>query len=122
MDNSAGWFELYVQNPERAKAFYEELFCVKLEKLPYPWVDLWAFPEKPDSSNCSGALVYTPGLTRSSNSVLVYFVCRDCAVESDRAVQLGGRLYQAKTPIGDEGHVALVIDPEGNMIGLHSLA
>ncbi len=121
MDNAVGWFEIYVQDPDRARKFYEQLFAVKLEKLPSSRADLWAFPMKPNGSGASGALVHMPGYSRTGNSVLVYFACNDCAVEASRAVQLGGRLHMDKTSIGEHGAIALVIDPEGNMIGLHSV-
>jgi predicted enzyme related to lactoylglutathione lyase len=121
MDNAVGWFEIYVQDPERSRKFYEQLFGVKLEKLPYPGADLWAFPMKPTGSGCSGALVHMPGFSRGGNSVLVYFVCEDCAQQASKAVQLGGKLHKGKTSIGEHGHFSLVVDPEGNMIGLHSM-
>jgi len=33
----------------------------------------------------------------------------------------GGRAVKPKFPIGGYGHIALVSDSEGNMIGLHSM-
>ena len=32
--NVVGWFEIYVQDMPRAKAFYEAVFQVKLENAP----------------------------------------------------------------------------------------
>ena len=32
--NPVGWFEIYVQDMERAKAFYQNTFQVTLEQLP----------------------------------------------------------------------------------------
>ena len=34
----------------------------------------------------------------------------------------GGKLHQAKMPIGEYGNIALAFDSEGNMFGLHSMA
>ena len=34
MGNPVGWFEIYVQDMKRAKAFYEGVFGFKLDKLP----------------------------------------------------------------------------------------
>ena len=42
--NVVGWFELYVQDIERAKAFYQKTFQVALEPLESPGIELWAFP------------------------------------------------------------------------------
>ena len=62
-----------------------------------------------------------PGCPSGGNSVLVYFSCADCAVEAARAAKAGGRVEREKFPIGQYGHIALVVDTEGNMIGLHSM-
>jgi predicted enzyme related to lactoylglutathione lyase len=44
--NPVGWFEIYVQDMERAKAFYEAMLRVKVkfEKLGSDLLELWAFP------------------------------------------------------------------------------
>jgi predicted enzyme related to lactoylglutathione lyase len=36
-----GWFEIYVQDMKRAKAFYEAVFAVQLEKLESPPIRTW---------------------------------------------------------------------------------
>ena len=33
---SVGWFEIYVQDMKRAKAFYESAFSIQLEKMDAP--------------------------------------------------------------------------------------
>jgi predicted enzyme related to lactoylglutathione lyase len=55
------------------------------------------------------------------NCVLVYFTCRDCAVEAQRASAAGGQIVREKMSIGQYGFIALIRDTEGNMIGLHSM-
>jgi predicted enzyme related to lactoylglutathione lyase len=118
--NPVGWFEIYVQDMPRAKAFYENVFAVKLDKLPTPDLEMWAFPMAMDRMGAAGALVRMSGFPSGGNSVLVYFSCVDCAVEAERVKQAGGRLEKEKTSIGEYGFIALAIDTEGNMIGLHS--
>jgi predicted enzyme related to lactoylglutathione lyase len=61
-----------------------------------------------------------PGFPSGGNSTLVYFNCADCATEASRVVKAGGRLQREKISIGQYGFVALAIDTEGNMFGLHS--
>jgi predicted enzyme related to lactoylglutathione lyase len=51
----------------------------------------------------------------------VYFGCEDCGVEAARAAQSGGTVSQEKMAIGEYGYCAMVIDTEGNLIGLHSM-
>ena len=121
MANSVGWFEIYVDDMSRAKAFYEKVFGVRLEKLDNPKIDMWSFPSQQESYGASGALVRMPGFEAGANSVLVYFTCADCAVEAAKAVNAGGRIQKEKESIGKYGYIALVFDTEGNMIGLHSM-
>jgi hypothetical protein len=42
-------------------------------------------------------------------------------VEEARALAAGGRLQKPKMSIGPYGFISLVIDTEGNMLGLHSM-
>jgi len=121
MANSVGWFEIYVDDMSRAKAFYEKVFGVRLEKLDNPKIDMWSFPSQQESYGAPGALVRMPGFDAGANSVLVYFTCADCAVEAAKAVNAGGRIQKQKESIGQYGYIALVFDTEGNMIGLHSM-
>ncbi len=118
--NPVGWFEIYVEDMPRAKAFYENVFKTNLEKLGSPEIEMWAFPMVVDRMGCPGALVKMTGFPTGGNSTLVYFSCKDCAVEEKRALDAGGKLQRGKTAIGEYGFVSLVYDTEGNMIGLHS--
>jgi uncharacterized protein len=121
--NPVRWFEIYVQDMTRARAFYESVFQTKLDKLDTPAdVDLWAFPMAKDAMGISGALVKCQGFPSGANSTLVYFGCADCAVEAARAIKAGGRMQHEKMSIGQHGFISHVYDTEGNMIGLHSMA
>ena len=120
-NNPVGWFEIYVQDMERAKKFYETVLQTKLEKLNSPEVEMWSFSMAMDRVGASGALVKMPGFPSGGNSTLVYFSCVDCATETGRVVKSGGRIQREKTSIGQYGFIALAFDTEGNMFGLHSM-
>ena len=119
--NPVGWFEIYVQDMERARRFYESVFQVRLEKLPTSEIQMWSFPSLPEQPGAVGALVRVEGFPSGGNSVLVYFSCEDCAVIEGRVTTNGGRIQRPKMTIGEHGFVSLIIDTEGNMLGLHSL-
>jgi len=121
MINPVGWFEIYVNDMPRAKAFYEQVFAVALTRLDAPDLEMWAFSMGEQTYGASGALVKMDGVKAGGNSVLVYFSCTDCAVEAARVVKAGGRLQREKMSIGQYGHIALAFDTEGNMFGLHSM-
>ena len=119
--NPVGWFEIYVQDMDRARAFYETVFDVALEKLGSDQPELWKFPQSMTSYGASGALAKADGAPSGGNSTLVYFSCTDCANELARVAEAGGTVKRDKIPIGEYGFVGLAVDTEGNMIGLHSM-
>lgn len=119
--NPVNWFEIYVQDIDRAKAFYESVFQVTLTKLDNPDLEMWTFPMEEDGMGATGALVKMEGAPSGGNSTLVYFSCEDCAEESSRVADSGGRVQQEKMTIGEYGFIALAFDTEGNMFGLHSM-
>ncbi len=125
MSNPVGWFEIYVHDMQRAQAFYEAVFGQPLFPLPQQaegGPEMLVFEMNTEGYGAAGALVHMPGFEPEGNRVLVYFSCADCAVEVAKATAAGGQLVKPKTSIGLYGHIALVTDTEGNMIGLHSQA
>jgi len=131
--NPVVWFEIYVEDMTRAKAFYEATFEIKLEMMPAPTeelskeasMEMWSFPMDNDAAmttpGASGMLVKMEGCTPGGSGTLVYFGCDDCAMTAARAVEHGGRVVNEKMSIGEYGFIALVHDTEGNLIGLHSM-
>lgn len=120
--NPVVWFEIYVQDMDRARRFYETVLATRLDELnsPDPALEMWAFPMSMESGGASGALCKMAGVP-SGGSTIVYFACEDCAVEASRVATAGGRLDTPKFSIGQHGHIALAVDPDGNMFGLHSM-
>jgi predicted enzyme related to lactoylglutathione lyase len=121
MKNPVGWFEIYVDDMGRAKTFYEAVFGIELQELEGAEFEMWAFPMVPEAYGAPGALVRLPGYKAGANSTIVYFTCIDCAVEAERARKSGGIIETPKKSIGPYGFISLVVDSEGNMIGLHSM-
>jgi uncharacterized protein len=119
--NAVGWFEIYVQDSERSKKFYESVFDKKLDNLSVEGVEMWAFSSDMSTYGSGGSLVRVQGVPSGGNSTIVYFECDDCAIEEKRAGEAGGKIARSKMSIGQYGFVSLVHDTEGNMIGLHSM-
>lgn len=124
--NPIVWFEIYVQDMDRAKTFYEAVFQCQLNPLQnpnadsFPGMEMMAFPSSMENYGASGALVKMSGVP-SGGSTLVYFGCQDCAVEADLTEKHGGKILKPKMAIGQHGAIAIVEDTEGNLIGLHSM-
>src|SRR3954447_7543218 len=95
--NPVNWFEIYVEDMERAKTFYENVFQGKLEHLQSPgsepW-ELWGFPMSEEGYGAAGALIKMEGCSPGGGGTLVYFKCEDCAVEAARAAEHGGRVFK----------------------------
>lgn len=119
-ENPVRWFEIYVQDMDRAKKFYEEVLALKLERLETADLEMWAFPMGMDKTGSGGALVKMEGMPSGGNSVLVYFGSDECS-ELERVKGAGGRVIKEKMSIGQYGFIGLVMDTEGNIFGLHSM-
>ncbi|NMH61321.1 VOC family protein [Alteromonas ponticola] len=122
--NPVGWFEIYVDDMERAKTFYQKVFEVELKQISDPTNEAFtmqSFPSDMNKYGASGALVKMPDYPAGNNSIIVYFSCEDCAVEESRVNAAGGTVQRQKMSIGEYGFISLFKDTEGNMIGLHSL-
>ena len=119
--NPVGWFEIYVQDMARAKKFYEALFDTKLAKLDSGDLEMWSWPGEQGAFGTNGALVKITGAPSGGLGTLVYFMCEDCANEEAKVPKIGGTIHKKKFSIGKYGFISLVVDTEGNMIGLHSM-
>ena len=117
--NPVGWFEIYVQDMQRARTFYEGVLEVKLSPLETP-LEMLGFPMTQGAPGAGGALVRMDGVA-SGGSTLVYFVTDECGAAGERVVAQGGSIHKPKMSIGPYGYVVLAVDTEGNMIGLHSM-
>lgn len=123
MANPVSWFEIYVQDMDRARAFYEKVFGVQLNAMDTPeGLTMYAFPQTFDQYGSGGALVKGNNIAPSKDGTQVYFACEDCGVEGSRIEAAGGLIEAHKTSIGEHGFVVMAIDTEGNRIGLHSMA
>ena len=125
MANPVTWFEIYVKDMARAKAFYEKTLGVKLAKLDTPAqeiTEMWSFPMgEQDKYGATGALVKMADGPTGVGGTMVYFECQDCAVEAKKVRENGGKIMKDKFAIGPHGFIAIGNDCEGNMIGLHSM-
>jgi predicted enzyme related to lactoylglutathione lyase len=121
MNNPIRWFEIYVDDMNRAKAFYEFVFNRELGSLASGDLEMWTFGSDQEMHGSGGALVKVDGFPAGGNSTIVYFSCEDCAFEEAKTADAGGEIVKSKFSIGEYGFVSLVKDTEGNMIGLHSM-
>jgi uncharacterized protein len=119
------WVEIYVEDMNRARRFYETVLQVEMINMETPGeiadFQMVSFPWEEDGPNISGALVKTSSVKPGVGGTVAYFQCEDCAVEISRVENAGGKVHQEKFPIGDYGFCGICSDTEGNMIGFHSM-
>ena len=121
--NAVGWFDIYVDDLERATAFYQTVLGTILDPMGDPTGEsqMMSFPAQMSAYGAGGALTKSPHAGPGVGGTIVYFSVRDCAVEQARVEAAGGRVIRPKFSIGEFGFVALLQDTEGNMIGLNSM-
>ena len=118
--NVVNWFEIPAKDLGRAKKFYADVFGSELTDMNMPGMEMAAFPWIQEGQFTAGALVKSVGYEPSSSGTVVYFYCEDLSNELGRVAKNGGSVVLPKTAIGEFGFIALVVDSEGNRIGLHS--
>ena len=94
--NPVGWFEIYVQDLDKAKKFYSEVFQLQLQDMDDPTEDadgsmkMAAFStDNYDNPGATGALIQMEGVPSGGNSTIVYFSSLDCSVEEARVINAG---------------------------------
>lgn len=122
--NPFAWVEIYVKDMNRAKLFYETVFAMTLTEMQMPGEEtglMLCFAFNEQSYGASGALVQMEGFEPGVGGTLVYFSSKDCITEESRVVAAGGQIVKPKMSIDTHGFISIIMDTEGNMIGLHSM-
>lgn len=121
--NAIGWFDIYVEDMERAVTFYESVLGQKMEKIVDPTgeTQIMSFPANMNAYGASGALVKSKHSRPGVGGTLVYFSVEDCSVQESRIIAANGKIVRSKFSIGESGWVTLCVDTEGNMLGLNSM-
>ena len=124
--NPVVWFEIYVNDLDRGVAFFEAVFDKKLSPLGDPTdasMQMMAFPSPgPEVGGAAGVICKMEGAPVGGGGTMVYFGSEDCSVEAGRVEAAGGKLFKDKTSLGEFGFMAMGVDPDGNMFGIHSMA
>ncbi|MDZ4809197.1 MAG: VOC family protein [Bacteroidota bacterium] len=125
MDNAISWFEIGTTDLDRATKFYETIFGVSLIPMDLPNIKMRMFPIDNMQTGIGGALVDSGGFHKPSatDGPLIYMNGNpDVQSILDKVEAAGGKIMVPKTEISPEhGFMAVILDTEGNRIGLHSV-
>ena len=125
MDNAISWFEIPASDLDRAQKFYEAIFGISLFPMDLPNIKMRMFPIDDPMKGIGGAVVDSGGFHKPSatDGPLVYLNGNpDVQQVLDKVTAAGGTIMVPKTEISPEyGFMAVILDTEGNRIGLHSV-
>jgi predicted enzyme related to lactoylglutathione lyase len=113
------WFEIPATDIKRAKKFYDAIFEIDINLVDFGTLKMGIFPHKGVGAALCQHESYQPSET---HGVLVSLNANpDLQQVLDRVEAAGGRILRPKTQISPEyGYMALMVDSEGNRMGLNS--
>jgi uncharacterized protein len=122
--NALNWFDIPVVDLKRAKKFYETILDIEMETTDKGG-EMAFFPRKPNtimglSGILSGALVKTDTMKPGQDGPLIYLNASPSVQPIiDRVEKAGGRVLVPRTKI-PAGFMSIILDTEGNKVGLHA--
>lgn len=121
MKNVIVWFDVPTLDFERAVKFYSRILGDEIKVDEFMSQRLGFFPME-DREGVGGDIIPPdPRLKPSAEGMRIYLNCDGRLDEALGLVEpAGGKIIQPKTSIGEAGWTALIMDTEGNTIGLHS--
>ena len=118
--NPVCYFEVPVDDLDRAVEFYQRVFSYSLERTNIDGNEMALFPFSRESGGITGALAMGPSYQPGKSGARIYFSTDDIEGVLARAVSAGGKILYPKTSVGELGWVAEFEDSEGNCIALHA--
>ncbi len=110
------WVEIPATDIERAVKFYGKVLNLEIQVMDFGKEKMACFPSG------EGAISSVPNFKPSKNGVLVSFDAEKGLNATLKTVtENGGEIVQPKTKIEAEGkgYFAIIVDTEGNKVGLY---
>jgi predicted enzyme related to lactoylglutathione lyase len=121
MQNAINWFEIPAADFDRAVNFYSTVLGQDIQKSEFMG-EPQAFFAGSDTG-VGGAIVKSERLTPATTGTLVYLnveTVNQLEQSLERVEPNGGKVLMPKMAIGDPGFIGIILDTEGNCIGLHA--
>lgn len=126
--NRVIYFEIPVDEPERARQFYSSVFGWKIEKLQKISWDYWSVMTAEEGSAEYGInggmfkrMSKRPEKEAASNAFVGTILVDDFDAMAEKILAAGGLISMAKFPIPGQAWQGYFLDTEGNMFGVHQL-
>ena len=119
--DAVNWFELYVDDFNRAKKFYEAILKTTLAGSEMEGCRMGIFPFD-EKNGIGGAITKMNGMSPGAGGTIVYLnVEGDLDGVLQRTPIHGGEVIRPRMGIGEHGFIGIIKDSEGNVVGLHSM-
>ena len=118
--NPVTWFEIPINDFQRAKTFYEKVFEINISEQIMDKMTMGWFPREQEGTGCTGTLIKGESYVPSHAGTLVYFSVKDIEATLGKAKANGGKILFPKFSIGEHGFCGHFEDCEGNRVALHS--
>jgi predicted enzyme related to lactoylglutathione lyase len=116
MRHAVNWFEIPSQNFERAVTFYDTIFASPLSRGEFMGIPHGFFSA---GDNAIGAVIGSSAAPGQAGPLVYLNAADQLDAILARVPAAGGTVAQGKTAIGPQGHIAVIVDTEGNQLGLH---
>ena len=123
LTNAISWFEIPVNNFERAKKFYSTIYDYDLPEQMMGEARMGFLLCDVEKGGIGGAIVSGQSKQPSADGTLAYLNGgKDLEIVLNRVETAGGKILLPKTQISPEiGYFAYFMDTEGNKLALHSV-
>ena len=97
------WFEIPVNDLDRARHFYETVFAISLTPMQVTDAQLLVFPMRQGDPGATGALISGGAASPSQDGPVVYFSVDDIDEKLAAIEDIGGEVWLSKDTGGDIG-------------------
>ena len=121
MKNAINWFEIPSADFERATAFYNTILDAELRVQVVDGISNAIFPYSGHADNAiGGTVVHNPSTKPGADGAVVYLNV-DGVLDAvlSRVEAAGGKVVMPRLNT-QFGAIAMILDSEGNRVGLHS--
>lgn len=118
--NALNWFEIFTNDLVKATEFYNTILKAELA-TPTPGCTMAIFPYHAENG-VGGALTQMDGCNPGPGGTIIYLnVEGDLDGVLSRIPAAGGKVLKERFDIAPHGFIGIFSDPEGNVVGLHSM-
>ncbi len=121
MEDAITWFDIPTADFDRAVKFYSDILGMPIRVDSIMGQKLGFFPM--DGPTGVGGDLVPPGMGNSpcGNGTRVYLSCQGIIDQViGRVEKAGGKIVVPKFHLEGAGFIAMIMDTEGNTVGLHS--